>query len=356
MMLIIQRIKLVILFCIVILIASCNRENKEVNISKNADDSLMKYEDSLSGHDDSKDKIQDDKNKIIDSPPSFYMHQNGFYNSDDNNDKTKHIISEKKYNDYRFIAYAISDDPDWPNKDSLFFEIYQADSMVFAINNVDENSIFRIYMRARLFDISGKDITNSGNKNVVLELHTGGKCCYLYFIFELSDSLSIIDIIDAQYSYLEFVDLDNDGKYEIIMLDLTYTYWACANYCSPVPKVVFEYDNTYSFSERFMKSRALNENKLSMVKKEIKKNKINPDYGCYLNYFEIDVLIMKTMLDLVYSGKTDEALLFLKETWPRKNKKMNEFLMEVFSMMIGSPYYEGINMINSKQKQFQERI
>ncbi len=87
----------------------------------------------------------------------------------------------------------------------------------------------------------------NGRDQVIVEEYTGGMgCCYLYWIFDMSDSLTTLyhsDGIQTEFGMLEHVDdFDHDGYLEFTQIISPFdSFDGLCNLCTPCAIAVFKY-------------------------------------------------------------------------------------------------------------------
>jgi hypothetical protein len=231
-----------------------------------------------------------------------------------------------------------------------FFEIYKNGKLLFNSYIFDEpvkNPTWynqkNYYHSFRRVQIPNNDINNNGIADFVLIGDiTGNSNSPDLFIFELGDTLKLIDIVRApasicpDYCYEFFKDLNNDGIYEISIWEQIWHEWdnhpdLNENYSN----LILSYINgRYQVNKELMKKQPLDyENSkkyFKKIKKLIKKN--DGSKNDYLYDY-----IKALMIQFEYEGIHDSGLKFLSKIF--KNDEEYNTIRTEFNEKIKASYY-----------------
>ena len=156
------------------------------------------------------------------------------------NNVEPHIV---KMNDYSYRAYYYDRSTSVMTN---YFEIYHKGRKVYSeqIKDGDFSIVERnsdILSEDSRLPLSGKDINGDGIPKFVLERYVGGakfKGRYSYTIYSLGKKVKKFATLEGDYSPMYFVDLDGDGRYEVIGHDWVFAYFF---WTSPHPVVILKW-------------------------------------------------------------------------------------------------------------------
>lgn len=218
------------------------------------------------------------------------------------------------------------------------------------------------------------DINADGKLEVIVGNFSGGAhCCSTYKIYSLDKSNKLLDTISGLDGHFVFADLDGDKKYEAIGSDMTYRYWNTCFAGSPSPTVILRPDSFGKFRMavdlmRLPKPSAERFNKMLAESKagiEIASKDYIPEQGATIN---LDPSLWKNMLELIYSGHSQQAWSLAHEAWPKGKKALfnhnprdeksfkaggpDEFINALKIKMRESPYWLSLKALNSGDRGF----
>ena len=85
----------------------------------------------------------------------------------------------------------------------------------------------------------GTDITGEGNPDLVIQTHSGGDCCFQYYVYDLGETaISTYALTQNSSCFGEFKDIDNDGVFEFFSCDGFFTYEHCSAAAAPKAPLV----------------------------------------------------------------------------------------------------------------------
>lgn len=248
-------------------------------------------------------------------------------------------------------------------------KVYFFDKKIF-----DLKEEYTDYVVDILTNLSGKDITGNNIADLVIETYSGGAhCCYNYLIYEKGEDnffYLIQELFDddvLQHSTARFTNLDKENDLEIIINDWTFAYWKTCFAESPAPEVILKFDKLkykYSVCPELMKKPVLSEEKLykKIIKvkeefEELKNDKSNLVDSLFSLFFNNDnemtsPELLRTMLDLIYTGNMNEAGRFFKLAWPGTKDEAKKFLVSFQDQLETSPWWQYIKELNKDQDLF----
>lgn len=85
----------------------------------------------------------------------------------------------------------------------------------------------------------GDDLTGDGVPNLLVEAYTGGAhCCFHYTLLSLGDTLEVVWEGFLADAGAVVVDLDGDGRRQLMSADMSFAYTFCSFAETPAPPVV----------------------------------------------------------------------------------------------------------------------
>ena len=189
------------------------------------------------------------------------------------------------------------------------------------------------------FDITflpatGKDVNEDGQPDAVLEGWSGGAhCCYTYWVVSLGDTPYVIRKIYNE-DHIKFVDLNNDGKTELLTTEGVFDYYDELCYaCSPFVQVVLRLKgNTLSsvgseFWPRYQ--RVIQSNMDALTPEVLREFRTTRREDFHADWEETKSKIFVVALSYLYAGKEDDALQFLITAYGRpRGAGMKEVLLK----------------------------
>ena len=143
--------------------------------------------------------------------------------------------------------------------------------------------------------------------------------------------------LDVGHGFGGFKDLDSDGVYELEINDWSYAYWKTSFAGSPAPRVILAWDgHQYAPSVRLMKLNSITPEaiaKSAVTSREV----IESEDGLSE--------LLRTMLDLIYCGRSEQAYDYFDQAWPDKVAGKSEFRRELLMIMADSPYRDVIEAL-----------
>ncbi len=210
-----------------------------------------------------------------------------------------------------------------------------------------------------------KDLTATGVDSIILSHFSGGAhCCFDFSIYTLGKTAQkIADVDAADFGDIfpqDVIDLDNNGTFEIQVLDDVFTYWKVSFAESPAPLVVWEYQNgRYRPSAKLMKKAWTDKKALWQQAAELNAAlKVLQTKGFDIQQWRTFDLISsddkhtlppalwEVMADLLYAGNTELAVAFLDKAWYQGLKGKSLFLKEFKKQLLSSQYSGVVKKLN----------
>jgi hypothetical protein len=198
----------------------------------------------------------------------------------------------------------------------------------------------------------GMDITGDGQPDLVISEWLGGaNCCLLFNIFEIGPTFKKLGTIDAEFgdSGPHFVIPAKDSKSTGLLIqihDWTFANWNTDFADSPAPKVILHYtDNAYRVAPDLMRAPVLSANDLAVRTAEVKSFAPSAKGGTW-PHAQVSPQLWATMLDLIYSGHSDDAWKFLDSAWPPKVQGKDVFARDFRAQLAKSPYWSAVKAMN----------
>jgi hypothetical protein len=244
-------------------------------------------------------------------------------------------------------------DPASNNRDA-YFEILRDKKLLYRRQATERGEKFVI---GTLYDddpdaklvAMGRDITGTGQPDLVISEWSGGaNCCLTFHIFEIGKRFRKIAQVDAEFGDVgpHFVHLEKRRGLQIQIYDWTFANWHTDFADSPAPKVILAYNRRgYSIDTGLM-SAPVDNNDLSEQMAKIKAGTKNTP-GTSWPKADISPQLWGTMLDLIYTGHRILAWQFLDMMWPKNVGGQDKFFDDFVAQMRKSPYWESIRQIGS---------
>ena len=194
----------------------------------------------------------------------------------------------------------------------------------------------------------GADLTGRGLPDVIVNEFSGGAhCCSTFYIFELGETFRLVDKISAEHGGITFEDLDGDGVPEIKMQDWSYAYEFASFGDCYAPEVVLRYkDDHYVIAPDLMTTPALTEEELVAKAAAVKAayREVAEDGNVTLSspatWGAAGGVLWNAMLELVYTGREDQALRLFNLAWPEWAHGKRHALRNFTKAVAHSRYYQ----------------
>lgn len=242
--------------------------------------------------------------------------------------------------DVKYLNYEVRTHP-------RSFEIFKKGKLIYT-ESADVDGAFRVGCITKDDPGNkripmGRDITGSGQPEVVISEWTGGAhCCFRYHIFELGNRIEERATIDAHDNYICRFRDDPDGKLDFVVYDSTFAYWNASYAASPAPEVVLRYGpDGFQPATDLMRHPAPSQQDFEALVLEGRQTPPEK-YGPFPNS-----RFWGIMLDLIYSGHADLAWKFCDSVWRGDAETKAKFLAEFRQRLARSIYWPSIERMNS---------
>jgi hypothetical protein len=193
------------------------------------------------------------------------------------------------------------------------------------------------------------DKTGDGTPDVAVEYYTGGAhCCFQITFFELGKTVRQLPTIDTNNDELTAISRKPGGGLRFEVAEQAFAYWAIAFALSPMPTVIYEFDQQDELIPRFdlMKKPAPS---LAMLRRKAAAAKAKLNFNSYTspedNFNDFDEAFWGEMLDLIYTGHADLAWKYFDMVWPVKKPGKEKFLADFKEQLANSAYGDAQNPV-----------
>jgi hypothetical protein len=187
------------------------------------------------------------------------------------------------------------------------------------------------------------DINGDGARDAVLDLHSGGAhCCQTLVVISIGDSHAWMStVVSGSDANSKFLDLDDDGIFEVETGDDTFLYWKNSYAASPQPPIVLAWNGAeWMLSPSHMAAPAPSPDELKALAAAHQA----------LREYEDSVWtsgLPYTVIDLIYTGNADSAIHLAHLAWqPRWEGDPDGFLADIADQLATSPYLAGLQNLN----------
>lgn len=187
---------------------------------------------------------------------------------------------------------------------------------------------------------NGTDVTGRGNADMIVSLFTGGAhCCTTHYIFELEPTFKLLATLnDADDDLAHFERNVKDHRYSYVTADWTFAYWPTCFACSPSEVVVLRWADdanggAFHLALDKMKKPAPTTaqwNKSLAAARKVVSQSDDTNIGTTL---------WQTVLDLIYTGRSDLAWKFIDAVGPKAQQKPFPSLGDFCGLLKQSPYW-----------------
>jgi hypothetical protein len=233
------------------------------------------------------------------------------------------LTDQLRVGEYQIRTFRTGEGDGWAEITKAGRLVYRREGWSFKIGTMSD------WVKQDCRQWEGKDITGSGKPAVILYEWTGGAHgLYDAFVVELDTPVAglitpckEIAEIHGTYSVPRFVDLDSDGRPEIIINDWSYAFWPEDLAHAYAPKVVLKWRNgRYTIAEELMHKPAPTDRKLKAMAKEVREEWLpNPEgQGHAAVPYERAMIpsdLYQIALDLMYSGHEKLGWQFINMAW-----------------------------------------
>jgi hypothetical protein len=259
-----------------------------------------------------------------------------------------------------YVARVYSD-PNAQGGGDAYFEILKDGKRVFVQRAKDKGERFFIGTMykddpdAGLVKM-GTDITGNGQPDLVISEWSGyANCCLTIHIFEIGPTFKQLGTIDAEFgdSGPHFVQLDKNSKVAGLAIqihDWTFANWNADFADSPAPKVLLRFsDGAYRVAPDLMRAPLPSAQDLEARTASIANYAPSTKGGRWPDA-DVSPQLWGTMLDLIYSGHTDNAWQFLDVSWPAKVHGKAIFERDFRKQLAKSLYWPALKGMNGAKQ------
>ncbi len=204
---------------------------------------------------------------------------------------------------------------------------------------------------------SGTDLKEIGDLNIInsplliVDDYSGGAhCCYSTTILKLHPDFKILATFEGKDSEVEIEKLSSPDSFRVRLKDWSYAYKWTSFAGSHAPEIVLHLvGDTVSVAHKEMVKKPLNSQELNHIIQDI--NSTNyPDFEYYPLEQQKEELyfskLLKPVLDLIYSGNTEQAQQIIDQTWPGDEASKERFMSDLKQALLESNYYNDIAELN----------
>lgn len=214
-------------------------------------------------------------------------------------------------------------------------ELYQSNKKVFEVTEfMLEVPIFANYK------------LHQDSNYLVVQGYTGGAhCCSWVKVISLKSPVQVIATLDIPGVMPLWIDVDHDGKSELITNDYTFDYWYTPHSNSALPDVILKFNGKkFKPDMKLMKKKQQTALMVRSRAEEIKKTKSYWDTPMMDNPpFKLPHAatgaITAEILNLLYAGQAELARIFLNIVWPDANPHKGVFIKALNTQLKKSSYW-----------------
>jgi hypothetical protein len=116
--------------------------------------------------------------------------------------------------------------------------VYTGARLVLTFGNPGATAAFAVN------ELSGSDINRDGRPDLIMSAWSGGAhCCYSNGVYSVGEDVKAVLVVETGNCSGMFEDLDGDGTREFITCDDQWAYAYCSFADSPLPRVIYSYNN-----------------------------------------------------------------------------------------------------------------
>ncbi|MFA6210107.1 MAG: hypothetical protein WCT03_01275 [Candidatus Obscuribacterales bacterium] len=180
------------------------------------------------------------------------------------------------------------------------------------------------------------DLDGDGSPEIVVDQSIGnaGK---RFHIYSLCKSNYVLPTLSTTRASAELIDIDQDGRCEVIAYDPTFFGWQTGNAQSAMPLVILRMrPKRFALAEELMRTKPPTQRRqkemLSAWRKACEAASVSLPRGSektksHQNTFFLSPMVWTDMLSLIYSGNSELAFSLLDEFWKDKACATN-FVLE----------------------------
>lgn len=214
---------------------------------------------------------------------------------------------------------------------------------------------------------AGRDLDLDGAPDLLVYDYSGGAhCCSAIKHIACGDPPVLVAQISGWHSTPRYEDIDGDGRYELLVNDCSYAYWNACYADSPQPLVIFRIRNgRYEMAGDLMRREGPSPEEVASIaaglrhrlarvdhyraRREMRgdrglsaegeaDNEFFPGFAWRNEEVIIPSPVWELLLDLIYSGRVEEALHALDAMWPAGRPGQGDFTRDLMDVIAASWY------------------
>ncbi|MCE5185628.1 MAG: hypothetical protein LLF76_05825 [Planctomycetaceae bacterium] len=210
-----------------------------------------------------------------------------------------------------------------------FFEIMKHRKRLYS-----ESSVGRFTVESAYHDLTG----DARADLVICNYHGGAHGDSDYLVFAVNGTVARIDTIRGLLA-VELKDLNNDGIFECVGLDPTFSYFqGCSFTDSPLPTVILSYDiiqKRFVPNGGFMSKTPLSDNDLNgMI------SKFRSDVAWQRQSPPAELLM--TVVEFIYENNECQAWKLYDAAWILDSEAAEEYKLAITNALQKSPFYKSL--------------
>ena len=225
----------------------------------------------------------------------------------------------------------------WANGKIVFQrKIVYASTFTFGQRATDDGSIAAIR--------NGTNLTGRDAPDMLISAWSGGThCCRTDFVFE-TRPVKLLGVIDARDAYeSHFAKLDN-GRYYYLSADYVFAHWYGPFAGSPVEPVILEYRNDKNGGDFHLALEKMRQPAPTQQEWDKALAKVNNDLALKRANMANDMRtdLWSEVLHLIYTGDSDLAWKFLRDTGEEARTPPDPDLSDFCSTLKASDYWNDL--------------
>lgn len=214
-----------------------------------------------------------------------------------------------------------------------------------------------------------EDIDGDGDPDVLLVFYSGGAhCCHTLLHVDCGEEAGLVAFAHTEHGEPVYRDVDDDGRFEVLVRDATFAYWNECYALSPQPEVIYRIrggryvlaaDLMHRFGAR-LEDFETDLAELARIQARLPRylelladpstdwNALRGEDAELAGHFgsggwRAEGVVVKSavwgvFLELAYAGRVDDAFAAVERVWPPGVSGRGEFLRELVRIMSGSAH------------------
>ena len=221
---------------------------------------------------------------------------------------------------------------DYKDGDSMWLGFPHAGKRARSVHTFDGGLGDFISTNAKLASSPFVDFDGDGVADLIVA-HNYGNAANIYDIYRLRARAKKLATISTTRSNADFMDIDQDGRCEIIARDQTFFGWKTSNADSPMPLVILKMNHKrFGLATALMRSQPPTQSrqqellrawskacKLPLVANNPPTEKEKSDQTTFI----LAPVVWGDILNLVYSGNSEMAFSLLDKFWSKSANASN---------------------------------